>query len=81
MTDSRDMFGMIMGIKIFYSLAMDDVKIVSRTWKERLFSLPWKPLQRIKVIHKPYCAIINNNLYAHPSLKEEIEHICKKVTI
>lgn len=63
------------GIRIFYSNLMDNPEIVVRTWKERLFTRPWNPRQKIKTIHRPYMAIINGDLYAHPTMKEQIENI------
>lgn len=34
------------------------VKLVNRTWKERLFSLPWKPFKKRKPIQIPSDEII-----------------------
>ncbi len=69
---------MIFGMNVFYSMAMDKPEFVMRTWKERLFTRPWKPLQKTKTIHHPYMAIINGCLYAHPSLREQVKNLQRK---
>lgn len=45
------------GMKIFVSRPVSAT--VKRTWKERLFSMPWKPFKTTKVIMKP--ALISGN--------------------
>ena len=54
-----------------------------RTWKERLFTLPWHPWKSIKTVYYPEAipAIyrIGNQIVGHPAiiaeLKAEIDHI------
>jgi hypothetical protein len=41
------------GLKIIESLSCTIEETVIRTWKERLFSWPWKPFKKFKTITKP----------------------------
>lgn len=41
------------GYEILPCMYVSDISIVKRTWKERLFSLPWKPFQKTKEIEEP----------------------------
>lgn len=66
-------------IRIFYSKYMDKLEFRERTWKERLFTLPWKPMQKVEIIHHPYMAIVNGDLYAHPLLKAQLERLGSKM--
>lgn len=73
--------------KIIENINLVDVKInvVNRTWKERLFTLPWKPWIKIrvikKVIPKDAVYIINNCgdyglekvLVCHPAMTERLK--------
>lgn len=49
---------------------------VKRTWKERLFTLPWKPWITHKTIqvpnYKPAMYRLGNQIIYHPALKEQI---------
>ena len=47
---------------------------VSRTWKERLFTFPWHPLQKTKIVHEQHPAIYKHGgvIYAHPSKAAQI---------
>jgi len=38
------------GLQFIPSLAMRDPIYEKRTWKERLFSLPWKPFLKVKLV-------------------------------
>ena len=58
---------------------------VRRTWKERLFSLPWRPLlaRRTVVPKVPRRAIIqlpNGALVMHPVVAEELRALVKRET-
>jgi hypothetical protein len=61
--------------KIIESIHMtkEITETVERTWKERLFSLPWRPFQKTKEIKKSVASdkvmIDNTNqvIYCHPS--------------
>ena len=73
------------GIPIIYSEQACDpeYELVKRTWKERLFTRPWKPRQRYKHIMvklNPQMYRVNfpgqgKKIIAHPSLKAQIEKI------
>lgn len=49
---------------------------IKRSWKERLFSLPWRPWVKTKVIrvpnYKPAIYRVGNRFIYHPALKAEI---------
>jgi hypothetical protein len=47
---------------------------VKRSWKERLLSVPWKPLKKENEIHTPGCYQIGEDiLFVHPVVWEEIK--------
>lgn len=52
-----------------------------RTWKERLLSLPWRPLKKTKTVvpQVPSKEVIRagNKLYAHPELIREMMQLIK----
>ena len=73
-------------MKIIYSQYAGSYveKTVFRTWKERLFSFPWKPWKSIKLSKefKPEIYFLDSHgiprqymIVAHISFKEEIDHI------
>lgn len=41
------------GCKIIEDSNVTDLKIVYRTWAERLFTLPWTPFKKTKTIYAP----------------------------
>jgi hypothetical protein len=48
-------------------------KIVNRTWKERLFTLPWKPWAKTKVIKEPAIYETPYGIVAHTCFQRELE--------
>jgi len=58
---------------------VDEIHLeVKRTWKERLFSLPFRPFQKTKIVtyYIPQRKLIRVNettYYAHPTILEEIK--------
>lgn len=46
---------------------------ISRTWKERLFTWPWKPFKKFNEIKKPGCYRVGDNMIVHPEVWEEIK--------
>lgn len=70
----------IFGYRIVTDPCLTDEKVVERSWAERLFSLPWKPLKSHKIISSPankYLVDHNNQIiFCHPvkyeTIKEEI---------
>jgi hypothetical protein len=52
---------------------------VARTWRERLFSLPWRPLKATRTVvpQVPMRSVIklaNGDLVMHPAIAEEFKH-------
>lgn len=47
---------------------------VRRTWRERLFSWPWRPwaAMRNRIVSRPGCFRMGNTLYMHPELVAEL---------
>lgn len=58
----------------------DEERTRTRGWKERLFTLPWKPLQKTFTYMAPtrvpsrQVYRVRDTLIMHPSLLEEIKH-------
>jgi hypothetical protein len=48
-------------------------KIVNRTWKERLFTLPWEPWLKTKIIKEPAIYETPYGIVAHTSFKPVLE--------
>jgi|TARA_A100001391_G_scaffold33224_3_gene17985 hypothetical protein len=50
-----------------------------RSWKERLFTFPWKPLQKVKVCHKVVPSkevfVTDNMLVCHPFVAQELRKL------
>jgi hypothetical protein len=57
----------IVNPNIFYS------EKVERSWKERLFTLPWKPFKKFIEINKPGCYRYENTLFIHTEIWEELK--------
>lgn len=55
-------------IPYFFELRPSSSLLVKRSWKERLFSLPWKPLETWKPDHRVHlCHTEYGSVYfAHP---------------
>ncbi len=64
-----------LGTNIFYNINVVSEEIVKRTWKERLFSLPWKPFLKTKTIIKPAIYQVGNDIIAHPFYKDKLLNI------
>jgi hypothetical protein len=64
--------------KIFYDVnATKPVKII-RTWKERLFGLPWKPWEKFKEEREPCILSFYGYVIVHPSLRDNFEYQINK---
>ena len=46
------------GCPVILTRSLVRVEWVRRTWKERLFSLPWHPLQRTRPVEHPLDTVI-----------------------
>ena len=58
------------GFTVMTSVWVPKTVWVKRNWKERLFTLPWRPLQKMK--EEPGVYIINNTVYCHPDMYAQI---------
>ena len=54
--------------------AVEEIKI-KRSWKERLFSLPWRPFVKNKISYNPIILQIGNKIIAHPSYKGKLKFL------
>ena len=64
--------------RIIYSLYACDpeYELVNRTWRERLFTRPWRPFQKKKKVLKnlnPQAFLVNDMLIAHPIFERQLE--------
>jgi hypothetical protein len=64
------MFNQITSTPIIQSKWVPETIWVKRTWKERLFSLPWKPFQKMR--ETPGVYIVGGVIYCHPKRYAEI---------
>ena len=66
-----------MPVTIHYTVGAVEHHTVERTWKERLLSRPWRPLQKTKIIETPsmyqYTKRNSITIFAHPAFRSEIE--------
>jgi len=62
----------MLGLQIYESPNSYEVQIIKRSWRERLWSWPWRPWVVTKVFHKPVMYRIGNKIVAHPSLMSQI---------
>lgn len=70
-----DVLDMFFGEQIRYSNNAVEYIDEVRTWKERLFSFPWRPLQKTKKVAKPTIYKIGSFFLVHPVFKREISEI------
>jgi hypothetical protein len=58
--------------------------VVDRTWGERLFSWPWRPLQKTRVvitkIPSDEVLVFQNNIVCHPAMADQIRKVVKDVS-
>jgi len=63
-----------MGIKIVADKHVSDLSVVDRTWRERLFTLPWTPFVKTKVVYSPKGYLMNDgSLIISPKTKRLLE--------
>jgi hypothetical protein len=54
---------------------VDDYDSVTRTWKERLFTLPWQPWVSTKVVYNPKAFFISEGtIICSPRTAEELRN-------
>lgn len=69
---------LIKGQRFIPNLILTEPKTeeVPRTWSERLFSTPWRPLKKVKYVTTQVASrqviCINGDYFAHPDLIAEI---------
>ncbi len=62
-----------LGIKIIYSTNAVEKIVIERSWKERLFTLPWTPWKKTQIHLKPCIYMLyDSQLIIHPSLKTNL---------
>ncbi len=65
------------GMRVFVSYPSE--RIVPRTWKERLFTKPWRPMQKTKLVVVPSvigpddCYKINGDLHCGERVYQQIK--------
>lgn len=72
--------GSMAGFKIITDINMVDyhIRIIKRSWTERLFTIPWKPLNNTKeeIYTTPKESVFilsdNNTVVMHPDMVEEL---------
>jgi len=52
---------------IVYDRHVSDYQSIRRSFKERFFSLPWRPWKSHKIIHSPCAYIADNYIFVSPS--------------
>lgn len=52
----------IVGLNIVADMYVSDYELVKRSWRERLFTLPWTPLKRFKSVYVPPAYIEPNGV-------------------
>lgn len=62
----------VYGFPVVFTTDAIEKQEVLRTWKERLFSLPWRPLVKIRVVYKPAIFQVGNRFLVHPALKNQL---------
>ncbi len=62
-------------IKVVWDEHAVDCKRVARSWRERLFTRPWRPRRRWKIVKEPKMFWVQDRamLVAHPDLKVNVE--------
>ena len=54
------------GLRVQVSAYINDWSWIKRTWRERLFSLPWKPREKDKRVFKPMAFLIDEMVIVSP---------------
>lgn len=72
------MLDQITGTRIVQSRFVPETILVKRTWKERLFSFPWRPRQKMR--EAPGVYVIGGVIYCHPKRYDEIVKSMKDIT-
>lgn len=75
--------GSVMGIPVYTSLYMTKSVEVKGTWRERLFTRPWRPFRKTKIVQEPSDDIflvstpspfgVNQIVVCHPAIEQKIK--------
>ena len=65
-------FSHFTGLKIIKDSAIEDYRTVDRSWKERLFTLPWRPWAMAKEIHDPQFYQLGDTIVCSPASAERL---------
>ena len=74
-------YGKIIGIPMYQSSLACTKRMIKRSLRERLFTLPWKPFSKTKEIFEPALFPINDKtgklkaFFAHPEIVQQIRAI------
>jgi hypothetical protein len=63
----------ILGYKVIESRHMVVTEAIQRTWRERLFSRPWRPWRKTRIICKPdpnVYILDESQIVVHPEIME-----------
>lgn len=62
----------ILGMKLVVNKYVPDTSTVKRTWKERLFTLPWRPFSKYKNIYAPRAFLLDGTVYVSPKTADAL---------
>jgi len=84
---SKELIFLRNGFRIFEQPTQPEFLVIPRRWKERLFSKPWKPMQKTKQIPNPRFADngkiiqMENNLYMTKEMRIKLLEAMKEEII
>ncbi len=64
-------------MKIVSDIHISDYETVKRSWKERLFSRPWRPFVRFNKVHKPKVYQFGDTYICSPQTEARIQSALK----
>ena len=72
----------VKGVPVIASPHITETQEIARTWRERLFSLPWRPLRKTKTVVVPRKDLfwVNGAFYGHPATIEALRERLKDAT-
>ena len=68
---------MLSGLQIVTSVYLTKPLKTGRTWRERLFSWPWRPWQEFRIINVPdrQFYIVGKTVHCHPAMLAELQRV------
>lgn len=64
--------------RITISANCAQVITIKRTWKERFFSLPWRPWIKTKVTIEPRIIVARDEIICHPALLSQLQEAIRQ---